>query len=93
MSKIKLGDKVRDNITGFQGIAIARTQWLHGCDRITIQPDKLDKDGKPLDNYTVDEQQVELVQSREPKVSPQAGARPGGPRRDPGRSRTPSRGR
>jgi len=38
MKKIKLGDKVKDTITGIQGIAIGRTTWLTGCDRITIQP-------------------------------------------------------
>ena len=93
MATIKLGDKVRDNITGFQGIAIARTSWLHGCDRITIQPDKTDKDGKPLDAMTFDEQQVELVKAQPVKVSQHASNAPGGPRRDPGRSRSPSRGR
>lgn len=88
---IKLGDKVRDNITGFTGIAIGRTEWLHGCARITIQPDKLDKDGKTLDACTFDEQQVELVKAQPVKVSKQASAGPGGPKRDPGRRNTPSR--
>jgi len=88
MGKIKLGDKVRDNITGFEGVAIARTQWLHGCDRITIQPDRLDKDGKTMDACSFDEQQVELVEQRPIKVSKQSTARAtGGPRRDPGRGR------
>ncbi len=34
--RIKLGQEVRDNITGFQGVATARTLWLHGCERILV---------------------------------------------------------
>jgi len=41
---IKLGIRVKDSITGYEGVAIARTDWLYGCVRITIQGD-LDKDG------------------------------------------------
>ena len=38
MSKIKLGDMVRERITGFQGVASARTSYLYGDDTIRIQP-------------------------------------------------------
>ncbi len=58
--RVHLGDRVRDKITGLQGIAIARTEWLHGCIRITIQPEAM-KDGKALDSYVIDEPQCELV--------------------------------
>lgn len=87
---IKLGDKVKDNVSGFQGIAIGRTKWLHGCDRITIQP-PVDKDGKHQDAAAFDEQQVELVKAQPVKISEHAGARPGGPRAEPTRQKTPSR--
>ncbi len=33
---IELGDKVRDTVTGFTGIAIGRAKWLYGCDRIVV---------------------------------------------------------
>ncbi len=42
---IELGDEVKDTITGFEGVAIAITQWITGCPRITVQP-KVGKDGK-----------------------------------------------
>jgi len=87
---IKLGSKVRDNISGFTGIAIGRTEWLHGCARITIQP-PVDKDGKHQDAATFDEQQVELIEEKPVRVSKQASAGPGGPKKDPGRHKTPSR--
>ena len=79
MTKINLGDECRDTITGFTGIAVARTIWLHGCDRVTLQP-KVDKDGKIPDNNTFDEVQLEVIKAKvkpkEPKITT------GGPRDD-----------
>lgn len=54
---IPVGSKVKDRITGFAGIAIAYTHWLNGCNRVTIQSQDF-KDGRPVDPYTCDEQQV-----------------------------------
>jgi len=34
---IELGDKVRDPITGFVGVAVAKTEYIHACDEITVQ--------------------------------------------------------
>jgi hypothetical protein len=59
-SKIELGDVVRDSITGFQGVVIGTTQWIHGCIRLTIQPQEL-KDGRPIEVGTFDEPQLVLV--------------------------------
>lgn len=87
---IKLGSKVRDNITGFEGIAVARTEHLHGCARITIEPTKL-KDGKPIDAQWFDEQRVMLLKEMKPKVEPQNSARSGGPQRDANTSRAAPR--
>lgn len=36
--KVKLGDKVEDKISKFQGIAIGRAFYLNGCVRVCIQP-------------------------------------------------------
>lgn len=87
-STIRLGDKVRDAVTGFSGIAVARTEWLHGCARITIQPDVLDKDGKPQDAITFDELQLQPVESQ--KV-PSGNRETGGPRPEPSRRAEPAR--
>lgn len=43
-SPIKLGDKVRCTVTGFEGIAINRVVYLNGCVHFTIQ-EKYKKDG------------------------------------------------
>jgi len=60
MTKINLGDKVKDTITPFTGIVVGITQWINGCDRVTIQQVKL-KDGCPQDPYTLDITQVKVV--------------------------------
>ena len=79
---IKLGSKVVDSITGFEGIATARHEYLYGCVRITITPDKL-HDGKPVDEQWFDEQRLNLVEVRDPVVSPLSSARTGGPQSAP----------
>lgn len=57
---VKLGDEVKDTITGLKGIAIGITVWLNGCVRIVIQPPEV-KDGKPVDTYCCDVEQVEVT--------------------------------
>jgi len=69
---INLGDTVKDKISGYKGIVIAITAWLHGCKRVTVQSQKL-KDGKPLDNFTFDEPQLEVLKTTGPKDPPMRG--------------------
>ena len=59
---IQLGDSVKDRITGYTGIVIGITDWLHGCRRMTVQSQEL-KDGKPPDSLCIDEPQLEIVES------------------------------
>lgn len=59
---IPLGVEVKDTITGFRGTVIARTVWLHGCIRITVQP-KAKDDGTQPDGVCIDEPQLELVKA------------------------------
>lgn len=58
---IKLGSRVKDIYTGFEGLMTAHTEWLYGCARITIEPTELDKDGKIKDDRVFDEQRVEVI--------------------------------
>lgn len=55
-----LGDRVRDKITGFEGIVVARTQWFNNCNTYGVQPTAL-KDGMPQDRVPFDEPQLVLV--------------------------------
>jgi len=62
---IKLGDKVKDIITDFEGIAVARCVYLNGCVRCEIQPKGLDKDGKMIDAVWIDESQLIVLKETE----------------------------
>lgn len=77
--KVNLGDKARDSITGFTGIVVAITQWISGCARVTLQPDCLDKDGKPFAGETFDEDLIVLVKAKKVAEGQHA---TGGPRPD-----------
>lgn len=84
---VKLGDKVKDVITGFEGTMVSETKFLHGCKRFGIQP-VIDKDGKLPEPQWFDEPRVELVEAREiPDTTRGAVKETGGmdnvPRRDP----------
>ncbi len=59
---VQLGNVVRDNISGFQGVAVCLSNWLNGCQRVTIQPQTLKEDGSILDNHTCDAEQVEVIE-------------------------------
>lgn len=54
---VKIGTVVTDSITGFSGVAISRTEYLHGCARIGIQPKQL-HEGKPIESQFFDELQL-----------------------------------
>ena len=77
---VKLGDVYRDELTGFEGIAVARAEFIYGCVRVTLEAKKLKDDGTPLD-ATFDEQRLDPVSK----------AKTGGPLPIPARARAPSR--
>lgn len=57
---VKLGDKVRDNVSGFTGIYVSEHIYLNGCTRCTIQP-PVDKNGKLPSTECFDFPNLELV--------------------------------
>lgn len=69
MSKFNLGDELKDSVTGFIGVAIAKTDWIHQCTRWTLQP-PVNKEGKIPDQGTFDEPALVLVKAA--KCSPVA---------------------
>jgi len=70
--RIALGSKVRDKITGYEGIATARITYLSGCDRIGIQA-KIGKDGKVPESHFVDEPMLEVLAGPTSEAKPMAG--------------------
>ena len=92
---IQLGDRVRDRISGFEGIVVGITDWLYQCRRPIVQPSSLTSDGKPTESQSFDEDQLEIVERgafapKAPEPAPVA-AKTGGPRDTPSRRPDPSR--
>ncbi|WP_338876939.1 hypothetical protein WBJ53_14885 [Spirosoma sp. SC4-14] len=56
---IKLGQKVRCKVTGFEGIAIVKCEYLNGCVQYCVKPAA--RDGKMIDGEYIDVQQLEVV--------------------------------
>lgn len=81
MNKIELGDIVRDKVTGFKGVAMGRTTWLFGCDRISVQPQGLKKEGGTYEVQSFDEPQLEIVKKAKTKDKPENHTH-GGPREE-----------
>lgn len=84
---VNLGDKVKDTISGFVGIATGRSEYLYGCVRICVTPAEM-KDGKPIDPLWFDEDQLSMVEDASVPRPESAAVRAGGPmpadaRRDP----------
>lgn len=78
--EIQLGDKIRDKVTGFEGIAVCHSRWLSGCDRWTIQAPA--KDGKIPDLASFDVDCLEVTKRAAVKTTPKE---TGGPRHTPSR--------
>lgn len=57
---IRLGNEVRDKVTGYTGIATARYEYLTGCIRYELQSRDL-HEGKLRDSYVFDEGRLEVV--------------------------------
>ncbi len=62
--KIKLGARVRSRINGFEGIAVGRTQYLNMCNRYIVEPEKLSSDGKVMDSFSIDEQDLIVLDAQ-----------------------------
>ena len=85
--KINLGERVRDTISGVEGTVVGRTEWLHGCVRLTVQPEGA-KDGVPYESFCVDEPGIERLPAQPFK---RGDGGPAGPRDDPARRTHPTR--
>ena len=59
-TNIVLGNKVKDVVTGFTGVAISKVEYLNGCIRYCVMP-MVGKDGKMPDGEYVDEGQLVIV--------------------------------
>ena len=66
-TEIKLGDKVRDKITGFTGIATSKTEFINGSIQYLVAP-KVGKDNKMIEEIAIDEGSLEVISVKRKKV-------------------------
>lgn len=76
--KFKLGMRLKDTITSFEGVVTYRANFITGCDHYGLSPTELDKDGEPKKEHNFDEHRLVVVVAdpiklKETKI-------PGGPR-------------
>lgn len=64
--EFELGEKLRCKVTGFEGTATGRIQYLNGCVQFLVRP-RVNEKGEFPDGQWIDYQQLELVED-EPKV-------------------------
>lgn len=74
--KYGLGSTARDKITGYEGLIIARTEWLYGCHRYILQAQKLDDKGNPIAPHHVDQDAIELITAADIPVKSTGGDAP-----------------
>jgi hypothetical protein len=83
-----LGDRVKDQVSGFTGIVMAHVSYLHGCVRLAVAPEQLDS-GKVIEERYFDQTQLELVDAGvfQPTILPYAPPTGGPPDRERGNFR------
>jgi len=78
--KVELGDEVECKITGFKGVINGQSQWLTGCDKVSVQS-PLQQDGKYGESLWLDAAAVKII--KKGKVKPEhvqeSGPKVGGP--------------
>lgn len=74
--KFELGDKVKCIHTGFEGVIVARTEYMNGCIQYNVVPRFQKGKGFP-DEVGVDEGSLELMKKKPTKKK--ARKRNGGP--------------
>lgn len=57
---VKLGNYVKDIVTGIEGTAIGKTEWLTGCDTIHVEP-KPTTQGEKQSGITLDITRVKFL--------------------------------
>ena len=58
--KIELGDKVKNILTGFEGIVTGQAIYLHGCSQSLVVP-KISKDGEFRRSHWFDDPHLKVV--------------------------------
>ncbi len=74
--KIKLGTKIRCKVTGLEGVATSRIEYLNGCVQYGLTPKAKENEAKYPDTAYLDEDQIEIIKAKKVEVK---STRTGGP--------------
>lgn len=72
---MEFGDRVKDIVTGFEGVMLGRCEYMTGCTQVLVVPG-VDKDGKRLDGEWFDVDRVTVVKAGAIKLTADAVAKP-----------------
>ncbi|MEN6368570.1 MAG: hypothetical protein ABFD77_02605 [Thermotogota bacterium] len=67
--KVEMGARVKDVVSGYEGIVSAYTVHITGCDVVAIKSRGLDKDGKIQDPVWIDVTRVEVIGPPAPEIA------------------------
>ena len=81
---VRLGDEVKDTVTSFTGIAVARSEYLNGCVRFGVQGPL--HDGVPTEWQWFDEGQLHVTIAGAVQLQLPLKEAPGGPHPNPVRN-------
>lgn len=59
--EIELGDTVKDFLTGFVGVVVARTEFFNGCIQFEVMPKVKSTDKTLKEAVGIDKQQLVIV--------------------------------
>jgi len=68
---IQLGQKVKDRLTGFEGIASGRCEYLTGCAQVLVQP-SVDSKGTWVESRWLDDPRLVVIVDEPISIMPPA---------------------
>lgn len=84
---IELGSKVKDIVSGFEGIATGRAEYMTGCVQYLVSTTKLGKDGDIQNSHWFDEMRLKVTAKPSATLAQArdrfAATQPGGPQDEP----------
>jgi hypothetical protein len=60
MSNVELGDRVKDVVTGYEGVVTVFMRCMTGCDQFAVQSGTVNADGKLSDAFWFDRHRLQM---------------------------------
>lgn len=67
--QVQLGDRVREMISGFEGVVTGLCQYLTGCEQALVNPGKIKEDGELVKNNWFDVDRLQLLEAGAIKIA------------------------